>query len=110
VLRGFILALGLKRQFPEMLHHGIGIDFADWAQLVFALEGAFVFEFFLAFAEEVADNVTDSAEPTLAFQAGLILVLGFQFFFTFSRVLIFEFVHQFTLGLISHDTSSCKGG
>jgi len=60
------------RQLPEMLHHGVGIDFPDRAELLFEL--AFPFEFILAFelifelllAEQAADYVADGAEPALA--------------------------------------------
>jgi hypothetical protein len=94
-----------------VLHHGVGIDLADGAEFLLGLEGAFVLVFVLAFsfAQKAADHVADGAEPALTLEAGFVLVL--HFLFAFPRVLIFEFMlDQFTLGLISHDDSSCSSG
>src|SRR5258708_30156407 len=111
MLCGLIFCPRLSRQLSQVLHHGVGIDFADGADFLFGLgfEGALVLALAFSFAEKAADYVADGAEPAFALEAGFVLVLVFHFLFGFSRVLIFEFgLDQFTLGLISHDDSSSK--
>ena len=56
VLGSFVFCLGLGRQLTEMLHHGIGIDLADRADLVLVLALIFVFVFAFAFAEQTAGD------------------------------------------------------
>src|SRR5262249_8059716 len=92
-----------------------GIDLAYRAQLVFSLglEGTFVLELLFGFslAEKSANHVADAIKPAFTFEARFVLELAFDFLFAFSRILFFEFgLYQFTLGLISHDGSSCNSG
>jgi hypothetical protein len=101
VFGSFIFCLRLSRQFAEMFHHGIGIDLADWADLVLAF--VFVFALAFAFAEQTAG---DLAKPTFAFQDGFILHLVFRFVFRFVFKLFFKFGFQFTFHLVCHDESS----
>jgi hypothetical protein len=89
VLRGFLFALRFSREFAEVLHHRVWIDFADGADLflvfLFAFVLVFGFGFVLAFAfaEEVAEKLLtlteQIAEKILAFQFLFGLVLEFIF-------------------------------
>ncbi len=83
-----------------MLHHGVGIDLADRADLVLILVLAFVFVF--ALAEQTSGDVAEGAEPSFSFQNGFIFHLLFRFVFK----LFFEFGFQFTFHLVCHDESS----
>jgi hypothetical protein len=46
MFRGFLFCLRFRGQFSEVLHHGVGIDFANW---VFELSLKLPFEFSLTF-------------------------------------------------------------
>jgi hypothetical protein len=116
MLGGFVFRLSLGSEFSEMLHHRVGIDFADGAQFLFAL--AFILELF--FPEQAADHVADGTEPAFAFQSSFVLELIFHFVFElvfhlaleFSSAFFLEFRirFQFSLELVCHDHSSCESG
>jgi hypothetical protein len=84
VLGGFVFSLRLRRQFSQMLHHGIGIDLADGTEFVFEFifEFALIFVFVLGFAEKAAKAAKYGAE--------LIFLLVFEFVFQF--VFVFQFI------------------
>jgi hypothetical protein len=111
MLGRLIFALGFRRQFTQVFHHGVWIDFADGADLVlvFVLVLGFGFAFVLVFtfAEQAAGDIADGAEPALAFQASLIFHLIFQFVFglvlEFRFELVFEFRQGFQFAFICHD-------
>jgi hypothetical protein len=102
MLRGFFFGFSLRRKLSQMLHHGIGIDLADGAELFFEL--VFTFEFVLSlefvfeflFAEKAAHDIADGTELAFVFQ----FVLSFEFVLAF--ILGFEFllalVFAFELG------------
>jgi hypothetical protein len=104
VFGGFIFCFRLRRKFPQVLHHGVGIDLAGRTDLALKLVFELVFPF--AFSEQAANHVADGTEPTFTFQAGLVfhLILIFEFAFVFP--LVFEF--QFIFELVRHDDSSCE--
>jgi len=97
VFRSFFFGFGFGGELPEMLHHRVGIDFADGADfffhlhfvfvLVLVLVFMFVLEFF--FAEQTPDHVADGAEPTLTFEANFFLELVLHFLFHLELVLVF---------------------
>jgi hypothetical protein len=107
LFRSFVFRLCLGRQFSQVLHHGIGIDLAYRADLVFEFVFEFIFElaFVLAFAfaEQAAQAAKQGAELIL------LLILEFAFVFQFALVfqLVFEFSCQFVFQLVRHDDSSC---
>jgi len=111
MLGRLIFALGFRRQFTQVFHHGVWIDFADGADLVlvFVLVLGFGFAFVLVFTftEQAAGDIADGAEPALAFQASLIFHLIFQFVFglvlEFRFELVFEFRQGFQFAFICHD-------
>jgi hypothetical protein len=100
-------ALGFRREFTEMFHHGVGIDLADRAEFflrfvfvlgfglifVFVLGLHLVFRFvlvlFFAFPEQTAGDVAEGTQPALAFQACLFLHLVFHLVFEFTFELVF---------------------
>jgi hypothetical protein len=110
LLGGFLFRFRLECPLSQVFHHGVGIDLADgtYFLLRFGFESTLAFVFLLAFAEQAADYVADGAKPAFSFEARLTFILAFHFLFTFSRVFIFQFLHHFALGLISHDNSSSK--
>jgi hypothetical protein len=77
-----------------VLHHGIGIDLANWADFIFGFEFelSFTLILVLGFTKEAADCVADGAEPAFPLEPRFEFVLVFQFPFAFARVLIFEFM------------------
>jgi hypothetical protein len=106
---GFLLGLRLGREFSEVFHHGIRINFPNRVfeftfefAFKFSLELALPFELALTFTEKVADYIAYGTEPTLAFYFAFELTLEFTFAFEFA----FELAFQFVLGLISHIDSS----
>jgi hypothetical protein len=98
VFRRLFFRFSLRRQFSEVLHHGIGIDLADGADLVLEFELflmfvlVLMFLFHLFFPEQAADHIADSAEPAFAF-AGFMLHLFFHLLL--ELVLMLEFVKAF---------------
>jgi hypothetical protein len=107
VLGGLVFALGFRRQFAQMFHHGVWIDFADGADLIFIFVLGFAFVFIFTLAEQAAGNIADGAEPAFAFQTSFILHLIFQFVFSlvleFCFELVFEFRQGFQFAFICHD-------
>jgi hypothetical protein len=120
---GFVLAFGFGRQFAQVFHHGVGIDFADGTDFAFALVFIFAlvlefsFELVFAFAQQTAGDIAEGAQPAFAL-ASLVLHLVFQLTLEFVLELVlefsFEFIFelrqrfQFTFELVCHDDSSCK--
>jgi hypothetical protein len=86
VFCSLVLGFGLCRKLPEVLHHRVGIDLADGADLVLELFLMLMFVlvlhflFHLFFAEQASDHIADGAEPAFAFQAGLVFHLFFELF------------------------------
>ena len=76
LLGGFLLGFALRRQVRQVLHHGVGVDLAHRADLVFQLAFAFqlALQLQLAFAFQLA-----LAEQTAEESAEFALALAFQF-------------------------------
>jgi hypothetical protein len=101
VFRGFLFCLRFRGQFSEVLHHRVGVDFANGVfelSLELPFEFSLAFKFALAFAEKAAYRVADGAQPAFAFH----FPLEFSLTFEFALELGFEFI----LGLVCHDPSS----
>jgi hypothetical protein len=83
LLGRFVFCFRFRGELSEVLHHGVGIDLADGADLVLAFEFALVLEFLFAFplSQKATGNVAKGAEPAFAFQAGLVFEFLFAFFF-----------------------------
>src|SRR5208337_4014043 len=79
MLGRLLFAFGFGRQLSQVLHHGVGVDLADGADLAFELAFALQFEFSLTLefafelllAEQAADHIADGPEPALSFQPSL---------------------------------------
>jgi hypothetical protein len=116
VFGGFLFRLGLRREFTEVLHHGIRINLADGADFAFkftfarALKFAFAFEFTfklaLALTEETANDIAKGAEPAFAFHLTLEFAFEFEFGFGLTFKFTFELGFQFVLRLVCHVASS----
>jgi hypothetical protein len=111
---GLIFGLSLRRQLTQMFHHGVWIDLADGADLVFVLVFLFSLVLVLAFAEQATGDVAKSAEPALSFKDSLVLHLVFEFALVLFLELFFPLgfkfrqSFQFTFILVCHDDeSSC---
>jgi hypothetical protein len=111
MLGGLVFCLRFCRQLAEVFHHGVWIDFANGADLIFVFVLALIFVF--AFAQQAAGDVAKGAEPAFAFKACLILHLVFHFAFHLVLELFFELGFKFRQGfqlifrLECHDESSC---
>jgi hypothetical protein len=102
VLGGFLFGFGFRRQFSQVLHHGVGIDLTDgtyFTQLAFKFQLPFAFALQLTFAfklsltfelpftlelaltQEAANDVANGAQPALTFHAGLAFQFAFEFVF-----------------------------
>jgi hypothetical protein len=108
VLGSFVFALRFRRQFTQVLHHGVWINLADGVELflVFAFVLIFGLIFIFAFSEQAAGDIAQGAQPAFAFQAGLVFHFVFRLVFEFSFELVFELGFQFTF--ICHDEASCE--
>src|ERR1700722_98798 len=108
----FVLALRFRRQFAEMLHHGVWINLADGTDFAFVFALEFLFAFHFLFAEQAASDVAESAQPAFAFEAGLVLrlvlALTFHLAFEFSFELVFEFRQSFQFTFVCRLLSSYK--
>jgi hypothetical protein len=112
MLGSLIFGFSFGGKFAEVLHHGVGIDLFGGVEfffvLVFVFELTFALELIFAFAEQAAGDVSDGAEPALAF--AFILKLALVFLFSLVLQLLFEFGQgfHFVLKLVRHDVSSSK--
>jgi hypothetical protein len=88
-----LFGLSFGGELAEMLHHGVGIDFADGADFVFHLHLVFVLVLVFFFPEQTADHVAYGAEPAFAFESDFLLelVLHFLFHLVFMLVLVLMF-------------------
>jgi hypothetical protein len=89
MLGGLIFGFRFCCQLAQMFHHGVRINLADWADLVLALIFLFALVFVLAFAEQAAGDVAESAQPAFAFKDCLVLHLIFPFSFRLVLELFF---------------------
>jgi hypothetical protein len=85
VLRRFLFGFGFRRQFSQVLHHGVRINLADGAELLFAFELVLVltlgFKFELAFVLELEFPLPFKFVFELEFFLAFLLQLKFAFEF-----------------------------
>jgi hypothetical protein len=83
VLGRFVFRLRFRSQLSEVLHHRVGINLADGANLLLGFEFAFVLEFLFALTltQEAAGYIADGAKPAFAFETGFVFEFTLALFF-----------------------------